>query len=185
MPGLGNIGRGKIEVSNTRLQDVLKKHLDNFIDRVKDNLDKNEASGSLAASIAPKIEVVEDGLRITVEMEDYWEFIDKGRQGHGKRPPYSPGVVSILDFQVKNTYPDILKWIAQKPLQLRPPKRKKLKGNWKKQAAKTAAWFIAKKKARDYTPGNKFLSKEVDGFIEDLQKDIEKMYAKRIEITLT
>jgi len=60
---------------------------------------KTNASSSLSQSIEPQIKGTQSGYRLTVLMEDYWQYVEDGRRA-GKMPP------------IKNIY----EWIQNKDL---------------------------------------------------------------------
>lgn len=80
----------------TRLEKVLTDFANYFIMQAKDNLGKNGsyASGTLADTMEPVIEINDYHYSVKIRLQDYWEYVEKGRKKGGKRPP----IVSIMNW---------------------------------------------------------------------------------------
>lgn len=110
-----------------------------FIAQMQNRLriNKTNASSSLSQSIQPEIKSQRSGYRLTVLMEDYWQYVEEGRPP-GKMPP------------IKNIY----EWIQnKKPLQAsiaNSPDRIA--------ATKSLAYVIARKIGKKGTRKQPFIS---------------------------
>lgn len=91
-----------VDIKWDNLTKVLERYADAFIKNAQQNLDKNDsnASGSLQRSMnLDKITIDTDKMSVTIELEDYWYYVEHGR-GPGKMPPIKP----------------IIDWIESKPV---------------------------------------------------------------------
>lgn len=107
-----NRSREHSQVAEKNIQTILIKMLDNFIyilnkmgeeliDEYRKQLANNghDATGSLANSVTFTITTTDSSFEITLDLLDYWEYVENGRSP-GKFPP-----------------PDaILNWIHTKPI---------------------------------------------------------------------
>lgn len=117
---LKSIGRAKTGISSSLsispVAKVASKFTLDLIDKMKDGLVSRNATGSLSASLIPKIDI--DGSIVEVEIlaEDYWDFINSGVDGTQNNfgSPYS--FSSIAKTQSSGlTFQQSLKlWFASK-----------------------------------------------------------------------
>lgn len=132
------------------LKEVLERYGDYFCEKARQNLlqDGSNASGSLAESIVvDKITIDEASYSVTVSLNDYWYYVENGRQA-GKFPPIS----KIEEWvKVKKILPKVYDW----------GKRKKTVPT-----VKQLAFLIARKIARKGTKGTKFFSRAKDFTME-------------------
>jgi len=98
---------------------------------------KTNASSSLSQSIEPQIKGTQSGYRLTVLMEDYWQYVEEGRRA-GKMPP------------IKNIY----EWIRYK----RPMQDKIQQSPDKIAATKSLAYVIARKIGQKGTKAQPFVT---------------------------
>ena len=147
----------KVEEGGTVDQSVLK-----FIKRVKDNIVKFQfdASGNLMQSITPLPTSVNGNIvKITIEIEDYWEDLENGTAPKG----YSKEKRKALQ-------PRILDWINNKPALQKIANTQEEK--------RSLSYAIATNILKNGTikrfgyKGKKFLTIE----IPQLEKDIAKDY---------
>lgn len=147
----------KVEEGGTVDQSVLK-----FIKRVKDNIVKFQfdASGNLMQSITPLPTSVNGNIvKITIEIEDYWEDLENGTAPKG----YSKEKRKALQ-------PRILKWIESKEDLQKIAKTKKEQISF---SYAVAANILKKGTIKRFGyKGKKFLTIE----IPQLEKDIAKDY---------
>ena len=99
---------------------------------------KTNASSSLSQSIEPQIKQASaDNLRLTILMEDYWQYVEDGRRA-GKMPP------------IKN----ISEWIQNK----RPVQQKIAQSPDRIAATKSLAYVIARKIGQKGTKAQPFVT---------------------------
>ena len=100
-------------------------------------INKTNATSSLYESINPEIKGTQRGYRLTVLMEDYWQYVEEGRRA-GKMPP------------IKNIY----EWIRYK----RPMQDKIQQSPDKIAATKSLAYVIARKIGQKGTKAQPFVT---------------------------
>ena len=100
-------------------------------------INKTNATSSLYESINPEIKGTQRGYRLTVLMEDYWQYVEEGRRA-GKMPP------------IKNIY----EWIRYK----RPMQDKIQQSPDKIAATNSLAYVIARKIGQKGTKAQPFIS---------------------------
>lgn len=100
-------------------------------------INKTNATSSLSQSIEPQIKGTQRGYRLTVLMEDYWQYVEEGRKP-GKMPP------------IKNIY----EWIRYK----RPIQDKIQQSPDKIAATKSLAYVIARKIGQKGTKAQPFVT---------------------------
>ena len=100
-------------------------------------INKTNATSSLSQSIEPQITGTQSGYRLTVLMEDYWQYVEEGRRA-GKMPP------------IKNIY----EWIRYK----RPIQDKIQQSPDKIAATKSLAYVIARKIGQKGTKAQPFVT---------------------------
>jgi len=100
-------------------------------------INKTNATSSLSQSIEPQIKGTQSGYRLTVLMEDYWQYVEEGRRA-GKMPP------------IKNIY----EWIRYK----RPMQDKIQQSPDKIAATKSLAYVIARKIGQKGTKAQPFVT---------------------------
>lgn len=95
--------------SKDLVTDFLTEWSQGVTDQIRDNLvakDKWFDQSTLAQSIiALPVEAVNGGYMITIEMNDYGYWVDKGRNSSSKMPPIEP----IKDWVTKRAIPTPLK----------------------------------------------------------------------------
>lgn len=126
------------EIQWDNLRKVLERYADAWIKNAEANLMENDsnASGQLQRSMKlDKIVIDEKQMRVTVELEDYWYYVENGRKA-GKMPPIQP----------------IIQWIENKPV---PPKVEGL-------TVKQQAYAIARGIQKNGTKPRPFFNKAVE-----------------------
>lgn len=94
-----------LDIEWTHLARVLEDFAIYFIQVARENLGRNRsyATGNLGDTMTYSITIEEDRFSVKIELEDYWQYVEKGRRP-GKMPPVS----AIRD------------WIMVKPIQPQP-----------------------------------------------------------------
>lgn len=100
-------------------------------------INKTNATSSLSQSIEPQIKGTQSGYRLTVLMQDYWQYVEEGRKP-GKMPP------------IKNIY----EWIRYK----RPMQEKISQSPDRIAATKSLAYVIARKIGQKGTKAQPFVT---------------------------
>jgi hypothetical protein len=102
-----------VDIKWNHLREVLEGYADAWIKNAHANLNKNDsnASGQLQRSMnLDKIVIDDNKMRITIELEDYWYYLENGTSpNYGAKNPTRkmPPIQPIID------------WIESKPV---PPK---------------------------------------------------------------
>ena len=100
-------------------------------------INKTNATSELSERIEPQIKGTQSGYRLTVLMQDYWQYVEEGRKP-GKMPP------------IKNIY----EWIRYK----RPMQEKIQQSPDKIAATKSLAYVIARKIGQKGTKAQPFVT---------------------------
>ena len=93
------------EIKWTHLKEVLDRYGQYFVNQLQMKMlqNKSNASGTLTNSFKYSYGVEDDRYWVEVEMEDYWKYVNKGRNA-GKMPPI---------YKIEE-------WIRVKPVKPRP-----------------------------------------------------------------
>lgn len=77
-----------LDIEWTRLTEVLQNYADAFIKEAQNKLGQSgaNASGQLAGTMKPLIEIGEEEFKISIYLQDYWFYVENNRKP-GKRPP--------------------------------------------------------------------------------------------------
>lgn len=144
------------DIKWTNLNRVLERYADAWIKNAEANLMENDsnASGQLLRSMKlDNIVIDEKQMRVTVELEDYWYYVENGTSpNYGaknptrKMPPIQP----------------IIEWIENKPV---PPKVEGL-------TVKQQAYAIAKGIQKNGTKPRPFFNKAVEQTWKQFKDDI-------------
>lgn len=136
------------DIKWTNLNRVLERYADAWIKNAEANLMENDsnASGQLQRSMKlDNIVIDEKQMSVTIELEDYWYYVEHGRKA-GKMPPIKP----------------IIDWIENKPV---PPKVEGL-------TAKQQAFVIARAIGRNGTKPRPFFEKATKQTWQQFKDDI-------------
>ena len=142
----------------------------------------------LEASIKSNVTYKNGAIVLTVNMNDYWVFVDKGRNAG---PVSESGQSKIAEWSK-------IRGVAEKiritDLNLRLAKQKESKTDRKKKkltkmpferAAKSAAFLIARKlKKKSLEPTNFFSEVINDGRIDDLKKELSELIKTDVIINI-
>ena len=142
----------------TTLQEIVNA----FSEEVKNKLKSNGsyASGDLEKSIKGIIKKNGKYLTISIQLNDYWRFLEYGRKP-GKYPP-----------------PDVLKkWISVKPVLPRPTKSGKLP------TANQLAYLIGRKISKNGIKAKPFLKPTITDFdlINKVYNEVTNLLNKQLE----
>ena len=71
----------QLEIEWTNLKRVLLEYAEFFIEQARDTLIANDswASGKLANTMEPIIEVTDNHYSVKIRLEDYWKYVESGR----------------------------------------------------------------------------------------------------------
>lgn len=180
---LKDIGSEKGDFGGVKLNslgDVLARNGQLFVDLTKRNLEQKHknASFELMQSISFDIEVIGLTYRFTIMMEDYWEWVDKGRKP-GKRPPLKPIIEWIFEK------PSVKAAIGATSKGMKDMKMAKLGDIVAPKPILAAALGIQKKIGKLGTKGSNFFSDVVnDESILKLQQELSIALGKDIELDI-
>lgn len=141
----------------TTIQDITN----DFVVELKNKLTANDsnASGNLAKSIRGIVKQNGKYIVISIQLEDYWKYIENGTK------PHFPPVDAIK------------KWISVKPILPRPLKSGKLP------TANQLAFLIARKISRVGTKAKPFLKPTITDFdlINKVYNEVVDLLNKQLE----
>jgi len=144
-------------------QDIYSEKVNDFLKRVKNNLEKYKfnASENLSQSLrALPIKRNQNIVTVSIEIEDYWEDLEKGTQPQG----YSKE-------NRKKLQPKILEWISYKP------ELQAIAGD--KKGQRSLSYAIATNILKKGTikrfgyKGKPFLTEEIPQLEKDITKEFE------------
>lgn len=95
-----------IDIKWTHLEQTLNDFADTFIQIARDHLQENGsiASSNLYNSIEKIVEIGDDYYRVSIQLEDYWTYVENGRSA-GKFPP-PPKIQEWIEIKPVEPYPD-------------------------------------------------------------------------------
>lgn len=181
------------------LYDVLSKFGIKIVDDTRSNLQKKlDARAAkhggkpfrsrLWASVDSKVDYKQGGIVLNIKMNDYWVFVDKGRNAG---PVSEDGQNKIKEWSKSR---GVAEKIRISDLNLRLAKQKENKTDRKKKkltkmpferAAKSAAFLIARKlKNKSLEPTNFFSEVIKDGRIDDLKKELAELIKTDVIINI-
>lgn len=141
---------------------TIKKITDDFVVELKNRLTANgsNASGDLAKSIRGVVKQNGKYIVISIQLEDYWQFVENGRKA-GKYPPINA----------------IRKWISVKPVLPRPTKSGKLPTD------NQLAFLIARKISKFGIKPKPFLKPTITDFdlINKVYNEVLTLINKQLE----
>lgn len=140
---------------------TIKKITDDFVVELKNKLKANDsyASGDLVNSIRGIVKQNGKYIVISIQLEDYWKYIENGTK------PHFPPVDAIK------------KWISVKPVLPRPLKSGKLP------TSNQLAFLIARKISRVGTKAKPFLKPTITDFdlINKVYNEVVNLLNKQLE----
>ncbi len=148
-----------MDIEWKNLRAVLKQYGEVFIENAKERLAQNNSNATYTLSDSMKlssVEITDDYFSVTIEIEDYWKYVEEGR-GPGKYPPVEK----------------IEEWVERKPVQPQSI-------NGDTPSVKQLSFLIARKIAERGTTPNPFfeITKEEtwkqmeESIYEAIQEDI-------------
>lgn len=162
------------------LASVLESYAQIFIDATKNNLDDRHgnATHKLWQSIVFEPTVLGLTYRITIKMEDYWEYKDDGR-GPGKPPPLK----AIIDWIYNK--PEVKSKLGATRTGAKQMKTAKLGDIVAPTPILSAAIGIQKKIGKKGTKASNFVNDVLtDEFIQNLKSDLKLATGKDIEVAI-
>ena len=157
----------------TNLDEALARQRDIWQKKLVESLYnvKRVSSGALAQSINVEITESDNVFAFTLLMEDYWQWVDEGREKGGKQPPEE----AMLQFIA-------LRGIQPKAPATKKPRKKAIPQN---KLRKSLAFAMSRSiKEKGIKPTN-FYSDEIEGLIEGFRKDITDGLSGDIELTFS
>jgi len=163
------------------VEQILHDNAAAFIKAVEANLAKTttdkpkgtNATGSLTASIAPEIKVFGFRYKLVINAEDYWWYVDQGRKA-GKFPPLSAIAKWVTAKALK---PDIAKMKLKIPKKGRTPA-------FERNARNAQIFLIGRAIKTRGIKGNRFATKEIPDFMDDLERELSLALGRDIEAHL-
>ena len=144
---------------------VLNEFAQNIVETYKDKI-QEYSSGRLYKSITFKTSITGKGLQVTINLADYWQYIENGRRKGAKMPP----IKAIKD------------WIEVRNIVPRPVKLSS--GKTEIPTIESLAYIIARSisrkgiKARPYMQES--IDSNMDAFLRDLSIAVESDIADSI-----
>lgn len=185
------------------LYDVLSKFGIKIVDDTRNNLQKKldaraakhggkSVQSRLGASIKSEVGYKEGGIVLNISMNDYWVFVDKGRNAG---PVSEDGQNKIKEWSKSRGVAEKIREAEKnKRIELQNKRKAKNKNrkNWKtikkmpfERAAKSAAFLIARKlKNKSLEPTNFFSEVIKDGRIDDLKKELAELIKTDVIINI-
>ena len=137
---------------------VLNEFAQSIVDTYKDKI-QQYSSGRLYNSITFKTSITGKGLKITIRLADYWQYIEYGRRKGARMPP----IKAIKDWiEVRNIVP--------RPMKLPS-------GKTEVPTTESLAYIIARSISRKDKPARPYMQQSIDGnmdaFLRDLSVAVE------------
>ena len=163
------------EIKFTTVNDLLTVFGKKFVDDLGKSLDaKKDATGKLRGSIRFQTKIFTERYEFNLLMEDYYKWVDEGRQAGKKAPPINPNV--------------LMKWIQDKKIRPRAGSKlpsRKAKGFNMLAATKSLAFLIGRKISKFGIKPTYFFSDVFDdGRMDKLKVDLGNGLKKDILIEI-
>ena len=144
---------------------VLNEFAQSIVDTYKDKI-KEYSSGRLYNSITFKTSITGKGLKVTINLADYWQYIEYGRRKGAKMPP----IKAIKDWiEVRNIVP--------RPMKLPS-------GKTEIPTTESLAYLIARSISRKGIPARPYMQQSIDenmdAFLRDLSIAVESDIADSV-----
>lgn len=158
------------EIKWTETTRVLNEFAHSIVDTYKDKI-QQYSSGRLYNSITFKTAITGKGLKVTIRLADYWQYIEYGRRKGARMPP----IKAIKD------------WIEVRNIVPRPVKLSN--GKTEIPTTESLAYIIARSisrkgiKARPYMQQS--IDENMDAFLRDLSIAVESDIADSIVESVT
>lgn len=185
MLNLNNIGVSKQQTIEQSMETLLAGFAQLLIDEMQKNLDEENknASSVLRQSISLSLGDTE----VSISMEDYWKFVDKGVQGNGKGKKRLKGVGSPYKFTNKMPPVSALKkYIMNKGISIQgySDKKRSLRAGIRKKANNpldNAAFLMARSIQQHGIEASYFYSSVVNKkAFEQLVQRAEKLLGQQV-----
>lgn len=134
----------------SRTEALLNSFAQTIVNRYRDKISEY-SSGNLYKTIDYSITAHDDSYLVTVNLEDYWKFIEKGRRAGAKMPP-----VSAIENWIK------VRKIIPRPVVLKS-------GRQRVPTVQQLAYVIARSISRKGIAPRPFMSESIDQTIEDFK----------------
>lgn len=137
----------------SRTEALLNSFAQTIVNRYRDKISEY-ASGKLYKTIDYSITAQNDSYLVTINLEEYWKFIEKGRRPGAKMPPLSA----------------IEKWIKIRKILPRPVTLKS--GKQRVPTIPQLAYVIARSIARNGIAPRPFMRESINQTIEDFKSKL-------------
>lgn len=148
---------------------VLNEFAQNIIDSYKDKI-QEYSSGTLYNSITFKTSITGKGLKITINLADYWQYIEDGRRKYPGQKEKRPPIKAIKD------------WIEVRHIKPRP--RRLPNGKTEIPTPKALpymiAWSITKEGIKPRPYMQQSIDENMDAFLRELSIAVESDIADSI-----
>ena len=137
----------------SRTEALLNSFAQTIVNRYRDKISEY-ASGKLYKTIDYSITSQNDSYLVTINLEEYWKFIEKGRRPGAKMPP-----VSAIENWIK------VRKIIPRPVTLKS-------GKQRVPTVQQLAYVIARSIAKQGIKPRPFMSESIDQTIEDFKSKL-------------
>lgn len=161
--------------------DVLRDYSQKFIDAIHKSLEKHDrfASGLLWQSVKAPVKIMGQKVVLEITMNDYWKYVNDGRQKGSKQPPSDSMLKHIAN-----------RGIGTKDLENYYKNKKGLKVKRKKplspeKARRTLAFLIGRKiKQRGIKPTH-FMDEVIESnLVNEMEKELSKSVGRMIKVEI-
>ncbi len=126
---------------------VLEEFAEYIIKNYREDLKQNRpgksynaiATGDLYNNISTEVQYNNKRFEVSIELEEYWQYVEDGRRGNSKKPPYNA----------------ILNWVKRKPV-IPYPKNGKLP------TEEQLAFIIQRSIAKKGIPATNYMQNSID-----------------------
>ena len=137
----------------SRTEALLNSFAQTIVNRYKDKISEY-SSGKLYKTIDYSITSQNDSYLVTINLEEYWKYIEKGRRAGAKMPPLSA----------------IEKWIKVRKIIPRPVTLKS--GKQRVPTVQQLAYVIARSISRNGIAPRPFMRESIDQTIDDFKSKL-------------
>ena len=137
----------------SRTESLLNSFAQTIVNRYREHISEY-ASGKLYKTINFEITKWSSNYIVTINLEDYWKFIEKGRRAGAKMPP-----VSAIENWIK------IRKIIPRPVTLKS-------GKQRVPTVQQLAYVIARSIARNGIAARPFMRESIDQTVEDFKSKL-------------
>ena len=137
----------------SRTEALLSEFAQTIVNRYRDKISEY-ASGKLYKTIDYSITAHNDSYLVTINLEEYWKYIEKGRRAGAKMPP-----VSAIENWIK------VRKIIPRPVALKS-------GKQRVPTIQQLAYVIARSISRNGIAPRPFMSESINQTIEDFKSKL-------------